>query len=198
MEPAKADAGDGGPLFAQVAFHIVRSASLNDEAANQVSSSANPLSNVKLTLSELASLLQAEGGVDCPLEPMSGKIPLEDVSHIISSTSDFPDYAAAGDALIPVVKPEWVKASVSKKRLANPRQYSPDPRLFFSGVTICCVDLPSGDKDAIIGGVLAMGGLYSGHITRMVTHIVALTEDNDKCDFVLNKKLKCKIVLPHW
>jgi hypothetical protein len=90
-----------------------------------------------------------------------GRIPLTDVTHIISTTSDFPDYEAAGEALIPVVKPDWVEASVTKRRLANPRQYSPDPRLFLSGVVVCCADLPSGDEDAIIGGVLAMGGLYS-------------------------------------
>ncbi|KAI9698918.1 MAG: hypothetical protein M1836_003107 [Candelina mexicana] len=198
MEPAKADAGEPGPLFAQVAFNIVRSASLSDEDANQVGYNLCPLPEMKLTFSELASQIEAEGGVNCSPEPTPGRIPLKGISHIISTTSDFPDYAAAGDALIPVVKPEWVTASLSKKRLANPRQYSPDPRLFFSGVTVCCTDLPSGDKDAIIGGVLAMGGLYSGHVTRMVTHIVALTEENDKCDFVLNKKLQCKIVLPHW
>jgi len=128
-----------------------------------------------------------------------GRIPLTDVTHIISTTSDFPDYDAAGEALIPVVKPDWVQASITKRRLANPRQYSPDPRLFLSGVVVCCADLPSGDEDAIIGGVLAMGGLYSGAISKQVTHLVALTsEDSRKCEIALSKKLPCKIVLPHW
>ena len=85
-----------------------------------------------------------------------------------------------------------------KNRVANPRQYSPDPRLFYSGMVVCCVDLPQGDSDAIIGGVLAMGGLYSSAVTKMVTHIVALTTENDKCQVALSKGLKCKIVLPHW
>ena len=96
------------------------------------------------------------------------------------------------------MKPDWVKASVAKGRLANPRQHSPDPRYFFSGLVVCCADLPSGDKDAIIGGVLATGGMYSSAVTKMVTHIVALTIDPDKCQTALNKDLKCKIVLPHW
>ena len=43
-----------------------------------------------------------------------------------------------------------------------------------------------------------MGGLYSSAVTKMVTHIVALTTDPDKCQTALNKNLKCKIVLPHW
>lgn len=97
-----------------------------------------------------------------------------------------------------MVKPEWVTASVAKGRLANPRSYSPDPRLFFSGLVLCCADIPEGDKDAVMGGVLATGGLYSSSVTKMVTHIVALTMEHEKCQTVLKKDLKCKIVLPHW
>jgi len=123
---------------------------------------------------------------------------LEDVTHVISTTSDFPDYDKVKEALIPVVKPDWILASVTKSRLANPRQYSPDPRLFFSGLVVCCADIPAGDADAIIGGVLAMGGLYSGSVSKMVTHIVALTEQSEKVQVAFNKNLKCKIVLPHW
>ena len=125
-------------------------------------------------------------------------IPLQDITHIISTTTDFPEYEAASDALKSVVKPDWVKASIAKGRLANPRQYSPDPRLFFSGLVVCCADLPSGDSDAIIGGVLAMGGLYSSPVSKMVTHIVALSMDSDKCRMAINKDVKCKYVLPHW
>ncbi|KAL8666578.1 MAG: hypothetical protein Q9202_001376 [Teloschistes flavicans] len=97
-----------------------------------------------------------------------------------------------------VVTPEWVHACVAKGRLANPRSYSPDQRYFFSKVVLCCANIPEGDKDAVIGGVLAAGGLYSSSVTKMVTHIVALSEDNDKCRTALTKDLKCKIVLPHW
>ena len=123
---------------------------------------------------------------------------MEGVTHIISTTIDFPAYDAANDALKSVVKPDWVDASITKGRLANPRQYSPDPRLFFSGLIVCCADIPSGDADAIIGGVLAMGGLYSSSVSKMVTHIVALSMDSDKCQTALSRDLKCKIVLPHW
>jgi len=128
----------------------------------------------------------------------SDAIPLNVVTHIITATVDFPDFDAAADSLKAIVKPDWVSASVLKGRLANPRQYSPDPRMFYSGLVVCCADLPSGDSDAIIGGVLAMGGLYSSPVTKLVTHIVALTTDNDKCQAALKKNLKCKIVLPHW
>lgn len=120
------------------------------------------------------------------------------MTHVISSTSDFPDYDRATNALIPVIKPDWISASLTKDKLANPRQYSPDPRLFLADVVVCCADLPEGDKDAIVGGVLAMGGLYSQKVATMVTHIVALTMDSDKCAIVQSKKLDIKVVLPHW
>jgi hypothetical protein len=123
---------------------------------------------------------------------------LEGLSHIISSTVDFPGYEDASERMVSVVKPEWVDASVQKKRLANPRSYSPDPRLFFSGLVVCVADLPDGDKDAIIGGVIAMGGLYSGSISRQVTHIVALNMEPQVVQIATAKNLDCQIVLPHW
>lgn len=61
-----------------------------------------------------------------------------------------------------------------------------------------CADLPEGDKEGIAGAVLAMGGQYSPALSKMVTHVVALTMDNEKCEVALKKRLRCKIVLPHW
>ncbi|KAI9839929.1 MAG: hypothetical protein M1819_000121 [Sarea resinae] len=168
-------------IFGQVSFAIVPSGDLGEQ-----------------TIEELQRTLTENGGLSSSPTNDTDRLPLQEISHIISTTSDFPDYEAACDALIPVVKPEWVTESLARKRVLNPRQYSPDPRLFLSGVHVCCADLPSGDKDAIVGGVLAMGGLYSNHVTRQVTHIVALTETDDKCQLALAKKIRCKIVLPHW
>lgn len=70
--------------------------------------------------------------------------------------------------------------------------------MFMSQVVLSCADLPEGDKDAIIAGVLAMGGLYSSPLTKLVTHIVTLTTENDKCKLAGNRMPDCKIVLPHW
>ncbi|KAI9819942.1 MAG: hypothetical protein M1827_006512 [Pycnora praestabilis] len=180
-EPVQRAVPESGPLFAQVVFSVIKSMTLSEDFAR-----------------ELTRSLEDHGAVCSPFGSKSDKVISGCVTHIISSTSDFPQYDAAGEALIPVVKPDWITTSLSKNRLANPRQYSPDPRLFFSGVTVCCADLPTGDKDAIIGGVLAMGGLYSGHLTKMVTHLVALTEDNEKCQIALAKLGRVKILLPHW
>lgn len=123
---------------------------------------------------------------------------LDDISHIISTTSDFPDYNAACDALIPVVKPLWIEHSLAKNKLAHTRSYSPDPRLILSDVVACCADLPEGDTDAIAGGILAMGGMYASRLTSQVTHIVTLTMDSEPCIIAKSKGLNVKIVLPHW
>jgi hypothetical protein len=101
--------------------------------------------------------------------------------------------------MISVVKLEWVRDSIRKGKLATPRQYSPDPKYFLSDVVLCCSDnVPIGDQEAIIGGVTALGGAYSKHLTKQVTHIVAIDMDGDKCSMVKSRSLDIKIVLPHW
>ena len=124
--------------------------------------------------------------------------PLEGLTHIVSNTFDFPDYAAACDAFIPVVKSSWVNTSIMRNKMANPRQHNPDPRLFMSDIVVCCAEIPAGDEDAIKGGVLAMGGMFTSKIAIAVTHLVALTVDNEMCEAVQSKNLNIKIVLPHW
>jgi len=96
------------------------------------------------------------------------------------------------------VKPSWVYQSVLKSRQAQIRQHSPDPVLFFRDIVLTCADLPEGDQDAIIAGTLAMGGMYSEQMTKLVTHVVSLTEEHDKVRVVRQKRLSCKVVLPHW
>lgn len=180
MTTTSANVDAGKSLFAQVQFYIECSKDLDVNEAET-----------------LAKLLETNGAVQYPTST-DDRVLETKITHIISATSDFPDYERAVDALKAVVKPEWVEASLLKGRLANPKQYSPDPRLFFTGLVVCCADLPPGDEDAIIGGVLAMGGLYSSPVSRSVTHIVALTMDSEKCQTAVTKNLNCKIVLPHW
>lgn len=149
-------------------------------------------------MEQISQTIRIHGGTERPASSDSAQIPLEGLSHIISTTVDFPEYEAACDAFIPVVKPSWVDASLTKNKQANPRQYNPDPRLFMSDVVVCCADLPEGDAEAIQGGVLAMGGTYTHSMTSQVTHLVALTLESGKCAVVQSMKLNTKIVLPHW
>ncbi|PLN85356.1 BRCT domain-containing protein [Aspergillus taichungensis] len=150
------------------------------------------------TAHQIASTLEENGAESVIYEPPATFPALSDFTHLMSCTIDFPAFDDANDALIPVVKPQWLQASLSKRKLANPRQYSPDPRLFLNDVVVTCGDIPEGDKDAIIGGVLAKGGLYSPKVSQMVTHLVDLTADSDKARVILAKRLNARIVLPHW
>ncbi|KAL4896693.1 BRCT domain-containing protein [Aspergillus ambiguus] len=147
---------------------------------------------------QLAATLESHGGESVIYEAPATFPPLEEFTHLISLTIDFPTFEMASDALIPVVKPQWVHSSLSKRKLANPRQYSPDPRLFLNDVVVCCGDIPEGDKDAILGGVLAKGGLFTSRLAQTVTHLVDLTTNSDKAQLVLSRKSSIKIVLPHW
>jgi twin BRCT domain len=123
---------------------------------------------------------------------------IKSLTHIISSTSDFREYSAAREVMIAVITPSWITSSLLRNKQAPIRPYTPDPLLFFSQINLTCADIPTGDKDAIVGAVLAMGGVESSSLTKLTTHICALTMDNQKCQQAKDKKLKCKIVLPHW
>lgn len=123
---------------------------------------------------------------------------LHGLTHVISTSFDFPDYEHCCDVMIPVVKPTWVQHSLARDKLSNPRQYNPDPRLFMSDVVACASSLPEGDADAIAGGVVAMGGLFSAKLTSQTTHIIAIDVEAEPCITAKKKKVAAKIVLPHW
>ncbi|TVY27375.1 BRCT-containing protein [Lachnellula hyalina] len=173
----------GNPIFENCVFAFWQSRDLPDATIDQSSQLHNTLEN--------------HAGEISPNDD-DGKINLEDVTHIISTTSDFPQYSEARRNMISIVKPAWITQSLLKNKQAQPRPYTPDPNLIFSDITISCADIPTGDKDAIIGAVLAMGGAESSSLTRLTTHICALTVDHPKCQQALEKGLKCKMVLPHW
>ena len=147
---------------------------------------------------QLEESLEENGGEAHSPVSNGNKINLKGLTHIVSATIDFEWYDLAAEQMVPVVKPSWVYSSIKKGKLANPRSHSPDPRLFFSGLVVYIADLPESDRDAIIGGVVAMGGLYSSALSKLVTHIVALTQDAQACQVAIAKNLDCQMVLPHW
>lgn len=101
--------------------------------------------------------------------------------------------------MIHVVKPTWVEDCRKVHKIKNPRTYSPDPALFMHDVVVCCADgIPEGDKEAICGGVLAMGGQYGTQLSKLTTHLIALNMDDARCEMALKKRLNIKILLPHW
>ncbi|KAF2869945.1 hypothetical protein BDV95DRAFT_576694 [Massariosphaeria phaeospora] len=148
---------------------------------------------------QLEADISACGGSIFPFDASSGRMEdLQKVTHIISTTSDFPDYYRALDLLIHVVKPQWVDACLKISKVKNPRVYSPDPALFMNEVVICCGNIPEGDKEAIEGGVIASGGQYTITLSKQVTHLIALDVDDQRVQLAVSKRLQICIVLPHW
>jgi hypothetical protein len=148
---------------------------------------------------QVIALLKENGATYVELDPDTRQIQdIRRLTHVLSPTSDFPDYELALDNFVQVVKPKWALDSLARRKQLNPRQYSPDPFLIMSDVVICCAGIPEGDKEAIMGGVLAMGGLWSEQLAKMVTHLVALSVDDPKCQMALQKDMSCNIVIPHW
>ncbi|EPS45614.1 hypothetical protein H072_396, partial [Dactylellina haptotyla CBS 200.50] len=150
------------------------------------------------------------GAVEVDLEDSSqgvSAINLADTTHIISPDIEFSEFdilerrRLAGEIdqrMLTVVKPSWVTDSINKKKTQHIRAYNADPRMIFSGIEAVIADLPEGDSEAICGGILAMGGLHKTGLSRMTTHIVALTVDNDVCKMAIEKGLNVKMVMPHW
>ncbi|KAF2733199.1 hypothetical protein EJ04DRAFT_544288 [Polyplosphaeria fusca] len=150
-------------------------------------------------LRRLTDDITANGGDILPFDTSSGRVEsLAEITHIISTTSDFPDYQRANDLYKHVVQPSWVTECLKAGKIKNPRGFNPDPALFMSDVVVCAADIPEADQEAIEGGVLAMGGQWTRPLSKMVTHIIALTLDNDRCQLAIAKRLRCAIVLPHW
>ncbi|KAL5393260.1 hypothetical protein DPSP01_000089 [Paraphaeosphaeria sporulosa] len=149
---------------------------------------------------EISDSIEECGGKVKPFDIDVGRIQgLEQLDYIVSATTDFPDYYRALDIMIHVVKPAWVEDSLKINKIKNPRTYSPDPALFLSDVVVCCGDgIPEGDKEAIFGGVLAMGGQYGAQLTKLTTHLIALSMEDARCEMAVKKRLNIKIVLPHW
>ncbi|KAF4465724.1 hypothetical protein FALBO_7424 [Fusarium albosuccineum] len=168
------------PLFAECAVAFVSSSALTPKL-----------------ISELSSVLEDNGAVIC--EPRrDGSIPIEKVTHIISNTIDFPQFTECQAVMIPVVTTQWITSSIHRRKQAQIRPFSPDPRMIFSEVVVTCADLPETDKESIAGATMALGGQESKDATRMTTHICAPSMDHPKVQIALQKGWKGKVVLPHW
>lgn len=148
-------------------------------------------------ISAYTTIVESNGGT--VVEPRrDGSIRIEEVTHIIANSIDFEQFTESQAYMIPVVTLYWIASSIKRGKQAQVRPFSPDPRMIFSKVTLTCADLPTIDKETIAGATIALGGMESADVTRQTTHICALSLDHPKCRTAIEKKLKVKIVLPHW
>ncbi|KAF5657801.1 RTT107-like protein [Fusarium heterosporum] len=152
---------------------------------------------VKGPLGVLSTILSENGAHIC--EPRrDGSLPIEKVTHIVSNTIDFPQFTESQAVMIPVVTTQWILTSMARRKQAQIRPFSPDPRMIFSEVVVACADLPETDKESIAGATMALGGQESKDVNRMTTHICALSMEHPKIQNSIQKGWKGKVVLPHW
>ncbi|KAF5134460.1 BRCT-containing protein 1 [Metarhizium anisopliae] len=147
-------------------------------------------------IGDLSRIIEDNGGTIC--EPRrNGSIPIEKATHIVSNTINFEQYVESQAIMIPVVSEHWISTSIMRRKAAQVRPFSPDPRMIFAEIVVTCADLPLMDKESIIGATMALGGQESKDVTRLTTHICALSMDAPKVMGALEKGFKGKIVLPH-
>ena len=170
-----------GPLFERIVFTVIPGDGLDETLTRDV-----------------VQALTSSGARHVPLREDDNELDeIETLTHIISTHVDFPQYSQVLQLGIYVVKPDWVYQSMRKRKLATTRQYSPDPSQFFHDVVVTTADLPEGDAEAIVGGVIALGGQHSPRMSKAVTHIVTNSMEHPKVEMAENVA-QCKIVLPHW
>ncbi|KAK0765190.1 hypothetical protein N5P37_002668 [Trichoderma harzianum] len=148
-------------------------------------------------ISSLSTILTENGATTVEYR-RDGSIPIDRVTHIVSNTIDFPQYIDSQAYMIPVVNTHWITISISRRKQAQVRPFSPDPRMIFSEVVVTCADLPQMDKESILGATMALGGQESKDVGRLTTHVCALSMDHPKVVVAMGKGWKGKVVLPHW
>ncbi|KAG0142238.1 hypothetical protein CROQUDRAFT_242575 [Cronartium quercuum f. sp. fusiforme G11] len=132
------------------------------------------------------------------LEPSQTQEP-ED--HVRKDPSD--EYSSS-ERYIKLVTPLWVTRSYDLNEVLQSQFYSPDPRFFFSGLTIV-IDLedilPEADRDVIEACVLAGGGQFKNKLTHDTTHFIFTGSSSTKTyvkAMKVREQLDLKVVLPHW
>lgn len=153
----------------------------------------------------MQQIISANGGTHVTKTPSetSGVIENESISHIISKTSLFAEFAHASALMVPVTTPEWLQESHHANQKRNYRLFAPAPVPFMDKVVLCIADnLPEGDRDVIYTGVRVFGGQYLDALSRYTTHLVTVDLSNNKSVVAANIKkkegLEIKIVLPQW
>lgn len=185
-------------IFEDVRYTIIPSDDLTDDQSKLVWPSTTRDRECLLTPPQLRETLDEEGAVFSSLGDHGSIANLHELTHVISTHIDFPDYSRAVDLAVDVVRPMWVQVSIKKEKMTNARPFSPDPSQYFHDVVLTSANLPEGDKEAIMAGVLALGGQFSNPLTKLCTHIVTTDENHDKCIIARTKGMSCKILLPHW
>ncbi|SCV69657.1 BQ2448_1051 [Microbotryum intermedium] len=104
------------------------------------------------------------------------------------------------DEQVKIVTPFWVTRSYDLQQLQQPRHYSADPLLIFSGLCVCCDGLPETDVHSIAAGVQSLGGQSRRELTREVTHLLLMSPEGVKYEAWLKHGAAVGMValLPHW
>lgn len=153
-------------------------------------------------LQSVARVVAQHGGTATTMPRSDARGALAEIAphHILSPSSNFPDYPAALDQMVPVTTPQWLLDSAAAGQRRNYRLYPPSPAPFLHNVVLCIADdLAAQDRNYMYLAARAFGGQYLDALSRHTTHLVALDLSNHKSIVASNiKGTKVKIVLPHW
>ncbi|KAF8519164.1 BRCT domain-containing protein [Gautieria morchelliformis] len=120
-------------------------------------------------------------------------------THILSDTTEF-EGCDSVNLSTSVACPYWVERSMELGHLQDPKYFSADKDMFFSGVVATSADLPNGDKEVIASGILAQGGAWRQGLTRDVTHLFVTNTRSEKYLTAMHfrESAHITVVLPQW
>lgn len=173
-------------LFENFKVLIIKSVDLLDEEVQKTTDSLSQY-DVEYTIVDNGAAIDQEALI-------TGQY-----THIISNNVYFDLYQFTQENMIPVITSEFIHKTVELQRQPPIRPFSPDPRHVLKGIHVCVGGLPVSDKEAIYGGVRALGGTFSETLNKFVTHLIS-TDSNEDCCIAVNSIDGCeiKIVLPNW
>ncbi|KAI8388231.1 uncharacterized protein BYT42DRAFT_611301 [Radiomyces spectabilis] len=149
----------------------------------------------------LAQLLRDNGATCIDSEPTDDDSSTESPiapTHIVSMRAPSVVRTTELQKRAVVVSPQWVEAAVKNGFKHRPEFYSTDPLKFFSGIVVTTSGLPTADREAIYGGVMALGGQFREDLTQDVTHLACLAPQGKKYEEAIKRRNIIKTVLPHW
>lgn len=124
------------------------------------------------------------------------------LTHFVTDaipTSESLEYIAPRKGLH-FVTPAWIERTVVLGTRQEPAFYSAHPAMLFSGVVATACGLSRSDNDVMAAGISSLGGQWRNSLTKDVTHLFAMNENDPKYQIAMHFKdtVDMKVVVPHW
>eukprot|EP00111_Clytia_hemisphaerica_P010123 TCONS_00029595-protein len=115
---------------------------------------------------------------------------------IIADNVHFQNYEQAKESNLPIVTSGWVHMCVKCDVLLPYAAFSLKKDQIFANTVICASQMPSEDRNALLGMVLFHGGKFVNTLSSVCTHLIVGQPKGKKYEAALQNKIN--VVTPDW